>query len=221
MNNQIFKLIFEHDLRLDELTDRNTHGNPKLPTSSLEDFLKPDPTFSKLYFTGTDLDRDLFGLNQLSAYTQILDAIDAGLNHAPVRTQQASFPSLTEAISTLEPGQAVVIGNEEPEIELSTVFIDYNSNVGHLKSELRTLLEQDLVVIYKEQAKNGFDLHLFSRKNVYRDIFFPLQALVPEAFRFFSINGKKFRSERHFYFETWTLDRPPHGFEEVFTESVL
>jgi hypothetical protein len=76
-------------------------------------------------------------------------------------------------------------------------------------------------VIYKEQAKNGFDLHMFSKKNIYTKFFHPLQNMLPDAFRFFSINGKKFRSERHFYFETWTLARPPHGFEEVFPESVL
>jgi hypothetical protein len=52
-------------------------------------------------------------------------------------------------------------------------------------------------------------------------MFYPLQKLVPETFRFFSINGKKFRTERHFYFETWTLEKPPHGFEEVFPETVL
>jgi len=35
------------------------------------------------------------------------------------------------------------------------------------------------------------------------------------------MNGKRITSERKFYFETWTLDRPPHGVEEVFKETVL
>ena len=111
--------------------------------------------------------------------------------------------------------------NKEADFDISTLHVDTNSNVGHLKTELREVLENEFVVIYKEQAKNGFDLHLFSKKNIYTKFFFPLQSMLPDAFRFFSINGKKFRSERHFYFETWTLARPPHGFEEVFPESVL
>ena len=106
-------------------------------------------------------------------------------------------------------------------MDIKDLHIDTNSNVGHLKDELKEALEDKFIVVYKEQAKNGFDLHLFSKKNIYTDMFYPLQELVPDNFRFFSINGKKFRSERHFYFETWTLDRPPHGFEEVFKESVL
>jgi hypothetical protein len=44
---------------------------------------------------------------------------------------------------------------------------------------------------------------------------------VDDEFRFFSMNGKRINSERTFYFETWALDRPPHGIEEVFTETVL
>ncbi|MEX0608483.1 MAG: hypothetical protein WD016_03380 [Balneolaceae bacterium] len=222
MNTDIFKLIFEHDLRLDELAKRNANKTPEEIEASLADFMKPDPTYSKFYLTGTDLKDQRFGINILNAYRNILDALGEAFPKK-FYTAEKSFNSLFEAVESIKTGEVVVVSsdNESPELDITTIHVDANSNVGHFKSELKVALEQGLIVIYKEQAKDGFDLHIFSKKNIYRDMFFPLQNLVPNAFRFFSINGKKFRSERHFYFETWTLEKPPHGFEEVFPESVL
>jgi hypothetical protein len=93
-----------------------------------------------------------------------------------------------------------------------------HSFVGRM---LRDVLEKGWIVAYKREAKNGFDLLLFSKGNIYPKFFYPLQKLLPEAFRFFSINGKRLSSEQKFFFETWTLHKPPHGFEEVFPESVF
>jgi hypothetical protein len=44
----IFKLIYEHDLRLDALRERHLDRSEQQTSSTLEDFLKPDPTYSKL-----------------------------------------------------------------------------------------------------------------------------------------------------------------------------
>lgn len=221
-STNIFKLIFQHDQRLDKLAERNTRDNPKKMESSLEDFMKPDPTYSKFYLTGTDLANERFGLNMLSAYEEVIAALETAFPDKNIFTHKTQFPSLQKAIQDLELGEVLILSDkEEIEFDISTLHIDVNSNVGHLKDELKEALEAGHIVVYKEQAKDGFDLHMFSKKNVYREMFFPLQKLVPDHFRFFSINGKKFRSERHFYFETWTLDRPPHGFEEVHPESVL
>ncbi|MDR9415177.1 MAG: hypothetical protein RI564_02750 [Gracilimonas sp.] len=222
MNTDIFKLIFHHDQRLDKLAERNTHENPKVMESSLEDFMKPDPTYSKFYITGTDLANERFGLNMLSAYDEVIAALETAFPNKNIFTQKTQFPSIQKAIQDLKLGEVFILTDKEQiDLDISTLHIDVNSNVGHLKEELKNALETGYIVVYKEQAKDGFDLHMFSKKNVYRDLFFPLQKLVPEHYRFFSINGKKFRSERHFYFETWTLEQPPHGFEEVHPESVL
>lgn len=218
----IFKLIFHHDQRLDKLAERNTRENPKKMESTLEDFMKPDPTYSKFYLTGTDLDSERFGLNTLSAYDEVISVLEIAFPDKNIFTCKTQFPSIQKAIQDLELGEVFILTDEdEVNFDISTLHIDVNSNVGHLKQELKEALEAGHIVVYKEQAKDGFDLHMFSKKNVYREMFFPLQKLVPDHFRFFSINGKKFRSERHFYFETWTLDRPPHGFEEVHQETVL
>lgn len=222
MNTDIFKLIFHHDQRLDKLAERNTRDNPKEMESSLEDFMKPDPTYSKFYLTGTDLANERFGLNTLSAYIEVIAALEVAFPDKNIFSYKTQFPSIKNAIQDLELGEVFILTDKDKiTLDVSTLHIDANSNVGHLKKELKEALEKGYIVIYKEQAKDGFDLHMFSKKNVYREIFFPLKKLVPDHFRFFSINGKKFRSERHFYFETWTLDRPPHGFEEVHPETVL
>lgn len=222
MNNDIFKLIFHHDQRLDKLAERNTHDNPKQMETTLDDFMKPDPTYSRFYFTGTDLANERFGLNILTAYDEVINALEVAFPSKNIFTHKTQFPSIQKAIQDLQLGEVFILTDkDEVELGISTLHIDVNSNVGHLKEELKEALEADHIVVYKEQAKDGFDLHMFSKKNVYREMFFPLQKLVPDHFRFFSINGKKFRSERHFYFETWTLDRPPHGFEEVHPETVL
>ena len=220
-NSQILKLIFHHDQRLDQLAERNANRTKDQIESTLADFMKPDPTYSRLYFTGTDLDNEKFGLNVLSEYKGAISSLEKGLDADSYQTIKGSFDSLDEAISGIELGEVIVVGEGDADFDISTLHIDSNSNVGHLKSELKEVLEAGFVVVYKEQAKDGFDLHVFSKKNIYPKFFNPLQNMLPDAFRFFSINGKKFRSERHFYFETWTLNRPPHGFEEVFTESVL
>ncbi|HET8865470.1 MAG TPA: hypothetical protein VFM80_07205 [Gracilimonas sp.] len=222
MNTDIFKLIFHHDQRLDKLAERNTRDHPKQMETTLDDFMKPDPTYSRFYFTGTDLANERFGLNMLAAYDEVINALEVAFPSKNIFTYQTQFPSIQKAIQDLQPGEIFILTDkDEVELDISTLHIDVNSNVGHLKEELKEALEANHIVVYKEQAKDGFDLHMFSKKNVYREMFFPLQKLVPDHFRFFSINGKKFRSERHFYFETWTLDRPPHGFEEVHPETVL
>lgn len=216
-HSQILKLIFHHDQRLDQLTERSDNKTE----SSLADFMKPDPTYSRLYFSATDLEREKFGINTLSEFNGFIQALEKGLETNEFHTQSKTYTSLKEASETIGFGDVIIVGKQTPGFDISSLHVDTNSNVGHLKSELKEVLEAGFIVIYKEQAHDGFDLHFFSKKNIYTQFFYPLQAMLPDAFRFFSINGKKFRSERHFYFETWTLNRPPHGFEEVFPESVL
>jgi hypothetical protein len=221
-NTDIFKLFFHHDQRLDKLAKRNANKTKEEVESTLADFMKPDPTYSKFYLTGTDLEKDEFGLNKIAGYEVIVEALEKAFPNKKVFTHNGQAESISNAITSLELGEVFVLTDqEEIDFNIAELHIDTNSNVGHLKEELKEVLEKDVIVVYKEQAKSGFDLHMFSKKNIYTHMFYPLQELVPENFRFFSINGKKFRSERHFYFETWTLDRPPHGFEEVHPESVL
>ncbi|MEX0995305.1 MAG: hypothetical protein WD599_07215 [Balneolaceae bacterium] len=218
----IFKLIYEHDLRLDGLRKRHTNREEQDITLSIEEFMKPDPTYSKFYLTGTRLDEERFGLDTLEQFPLLLETLTTAFERYQIITRDRAPVSLTQALATMMTGEALLLTQKEnTETDLSDLHIDSDSNVGHRKEPLRNALLEDELVLYKEQAHHGYDLHLFSMNNLYKTLFFPLQKLVSNNFRFFSINGKRMNSERKFYFETWTLDRPPHGAEEVFPETVL
>jgi len=217
----IFKLFFEHDLRLDELSERNTGSEPETGPS-LEDFMKPDPTYSKFYLTGTRLEEEQFGLSVLEQYDAIKRRLEGIFKDAGLVSARGEHASLDIALSKIEIGEAILISDEKiPDIDPDLLTVRNNSNVGHFKSELREVLSKGIRVLYKENAHDGFDLHLFSKDNIYEELFYPFKELVSDSFRFFSINGRRVRSERQFYFETWTLEKPPHGAEEVLPETVL
>jgi hypothetical protein len=65
----ILKWIFDHDLRLNDLIHpplSQTGDEPSHSTHSdrtLEDFLAPDPTYSRFYFSSTKVDAEHFGLS--------------------------------------------------------------------------------------------------------------------------------------------------------------
>lgn len=204
----ILKLIFLHDQRLEDLASSTEQEN----ANPLESFTKPDPTYSTLYFSGTDLENDRYGINTISSYTEFVKAIEKGIEGLLIHSKNGIHKSLVDALDKLEMNEALVISNDDVEPNIIHSFT---------KKMLRDVLEKGWIILYKREAKNGFDIHLFSKNNIYRNFFYNLQATLPDSFRFFSINGKRLSSEKQFYFETWTLAKPPHGFEEVFPESVL
>ncbi len=217
----IFKLIFEHDLRLNALGEDTSTANAADAENPLADFMKPDPTYSRFYLSASDIAKNRFGLNVIDAYANIMEALEVAFQ-GKMKITAAGYTtsSLLEIIDALVPGEAMVLTDkEQPDFDRANLRPQAHSPNG--KQQLQYMLEQEWIVVYKEAAKDGFDLHIYSKNNIYRGMFFPLQRLAPGNFRFFSINGKKLRNERQFYFETWTLHRPPHGFEEVFPESVL
>jgi len=217
----LFKLIFEHDIRLDQLRERQLDRDSQEVSGSVEDFLKPDPTYSKFYFSGTVLQDKEFGLSCMSFYDKWLDHFTEALSEYQAFRGSDQI-SLKEGIKSVEMGEPLILSREDVNNWTDQdLTLEFDSNVGHKKSGLANVLEGDDLVLYKEPAHHGYDLHLFSKKNIYTSFFEQFKSMVSEQFRFFSINGKRVRSERKFYFETWTLDRPPHGVEEVFKNTVL
>lgn len=205
----ILKLIFHHDQRMDDLAPSASDQEQESPMAM---FTQPDPTYSTLYFSGSDLEQEQFGLNTLSGYEQVVREMEAGIGDKKFTTKAGEHDSLAEAVNELEVNEALVISDENVQQEIIHSFT---------RQILRDVLEKGWIILYKREAKNGFDLHFFTKENIYTRFFHPLQELLPETFRFFSINGKRLSNERQFFFETWTLHKPPHGFEEVFPESVL
>ncbi len=218
----IFKLFFNHDQRLDKLAKRNANKSKEEVEATLEDFMKPDLTYSKFYITGTRLEDEQFGLNTLSKHSNVIEQLDKAFQDYTIYTNDESYSSLAQALKKINIGEVLVF-NTSPnqEYNFAILEIDEESNVGHKKEALSDVLKTGAFVMYKEQAHHGYDLHLFSMKNIYSSLFDVLQPLVEHDFRFFSINSKRMGSERHFYFETWTLENPPHGAEEVFPETAL
>lgn len=217
----LFKLIFEHDIRLDQLRERQLDRDLQEVTGSVEDFLKPDPTYSKFYFSGTVLNKNEFGLNCLSYYDEWINRFSDALSEYQAFRGDDRV-SLREGINSVKMGEPLILSKGDINNWIDQdLKLEFDSNVGHKKAGLANVLEGDDLVLYKEPAHNGFDLHLFSKENIYTSFFEHFKSMVSEQFRFFSINGKRVRSERKFYFETWTLDRPPHGAEEVFKDTVL
>lgn len=218
----IFKLFFEHDLRLDKLAKRNANKTEEEVEASLADFMKPTPTYSKFYLTGTRLKEEIFGLDTLDRWDDIRKNLETVFQDVQIQTVNGLLSSLTEAINNTEIGKAIIISTEiDSDLPIRSLSVDRESNVGHFKEELSEVLEDGHRVLYKEQAHDGFDLHLFSKENIYEQLFHAFKPLVRPDFRFFSINSRRMRSERHFYFETWTLNKPPHGAEEVLPQTVL
>jgi hypothetical protein len=218
----IFKLFFNHDQRLDKLAKRNANKTQKEIEATLDDFMSPDPTYSKFYITGTRLENEKFGLNTLAKSDEILTKLDKVFGDRTIFSDETTFQTLSLALNSIHTGQALVIQHSpKANIDFKSLEIDEESNVGHKKEELSEILQTGAFVLYKEQSHHGYDLHLFSMENIYPSLFKNLQPLVNKEFRFFSINSKRMGSERHFYFETWTLENPPHGAEEVFAETTL
>jgi hypothetical protein len=239
----LFKLIFQHDIRLDQLRGRHVDRDTQETSNSLEAFLKPDPTYSKFYFSGTVLaanpvatypGQPRFGLSCLDHADDVISAIEWSLSaYTPFATQ--SRGTLSEMIHKEPIGSAILLKpvrrDDEPTQDdgrmqdlnqlLQQLSVGQAENAGHKKEAIASTLEENQLVLYKETAHDGFDLHLFSKKNLYREFFTALKPLVSDNFRFFSMNGKRITSERKFYFETWALSQPPHGIEEVFPETVL
>ena len=230
---RLFKLIFDHDLRLRDLLEPpadlqgRENPNPSPAAASLEAFLKPDPTYSRIYLSGTQLAEEQFGFDTLPESEEIVAILQRNLSVHTVATAKGAREHLSKALGELQPGQAVILQKEASETiapdRVRELHLNSSEEPLARRKALGRMLEQGHVVLFKEQAHHGYDLHIYSLSNLYPLLFQDLKFLLAGTpdIRFFSINAKRMRSERMFYFEMWTLDRPPHGFEEVFPESVM
>jgi hypothetical protein len=269
----ILKVIFEHDMTLEHLSDHDDPRNRNKSSgmdrdSALAALLSPQRTYCRYYLSGTLLSDPVaasssgtgqqaaahrFGLAALSHWPQIrlvfgliLDAAagDAtAIQRLEAHFLQGQTPTsgtsnrlpttpwhfadgrpcsrISEAIASLAPGDILISGAHSESKLRQQMVLDDRTGVRERFEPLTKLLDQDHLVLLTEKAHHGYDLHLFSRRNLYEVLFYGCQAMLKPGLRCFTINGKRVASERHFYFETWSLDRPPHGFQEVTADSRL
>lgn len=215
----LFKLIFEHDMVLEPVGTVKSKHEP----SSLEDFLKPQQTYSRFYFSATDLVTQQFGLSASFHFKEMMEAFTSALGTVEYLLADGTKTSdLFEAIKNTPEGGAIVIAAEGQAQGVAPFPVLKSSETFREQiTELTDRLNPGHLILYVVKAHHGYDLHLFSKKNIYRDFFYAFKPLIQKDFRFFSINGKRAKSERLFYFETWSLQNPPHGFEEVFPDTAF
>lgn len=213
----LFKLVFEHDMVLNPVESAEKRGAP----SSLEDFLKPIQTYSMFYFSATDMQHMHFGLNAVAEGNKLIGSLETGLGASGfLLSNGARVETLTDALAQTNQGGAIVVIKNETVVEPFKDMEEGESFRDRIP-ELRQLLDKGHLLILKIPAHHGFDIQLYSRENIYRSFFYQFKPMISNEFRFFSINGKKMKSERFLYFETWSLQRPPHGFEEVFEDTAF
>lgn len=220
----IFKLIFEHDIILEHLAGTEDPRHTAKKELSIEDFMKPTPTYAKYYLTGTQLEKQEFGLTALQHYPVIKSTLAEIFGDKKVWDVDGNEKmGLEDFLKDIKPYDYAIIGQADSDRPPHTadIFVDEHTNVRDRLPQLTALMDKGYIILYAEKAHNGTDLHFFTAKNIYEDFFLAFQTVVQDDLRYFSINGKKVKSERNFYFETWTLERPPHGFEEVTSASRL
>ncbi|TNE73837.1 hypothetical protein EP331_03320 [bacterium] len=212
----IFKLIFHHDLLVEQLSGIDQNRTIAKDVLSLEDFMKPMPTYSRFYLAGSNLVNESFGLSSMESFSNVQGALDAVFKKlAPNQFSETSFSERVDNLN-LNTGFIVKINshlNYEAELDGKEYVREYGSSI-------RTILEAGDIAVFKVAANSGYDIQLFSMGNIYPDLFYAIRNLLHPTFRLFSINGKRLSSDRIFYFETYSLGKLPHGVEEVFKDTV-
>ncbi|TVQ74936.1 MAG: hypothetical protein EA363_01085 [Balneolaceae bacterium] len=230
MHMEILKIIYEHDMTLEHLSGDDDPRNRMTDREhTLASFLAPQKTYNRYYFTGTNLDENRFGLSSMHAWPVVREMIGGILHdaagessgkssfagrdwHRPDGTHHNSF---SEGLEDLRPYDVLISGDTSNQDIRSKLILDDRTGVRERFEPLTALLDRGHLVILAEKAHHGCDLHLFCRHNLYEPLFHGCKDILNPGLRCFTINGKRVNSERHFYFETWSLDRPPHGFQEV------
>ncbi len=212
----IIKLVFEHDIPLNRMDQSPEERREASKAMSLEDFMRPEPIFSKFYLSSTILGSEPeFGFSKLDGIESILEELESRLGRFEWYSALSQHHSLIDAINAIEIGQCVVApaaGSSTPELLAPT----RNTTDPEMMLAVYNLLKKDTIVIFKEVAHHGWDLQIYSLKNIYPALFYSLKTQISTGQRLLSMNGKRIRSERLYYFETWSLETPPHGIEEVY-----
>ena len=216
----IFKLFFEHDMLLEQVSSPGQR-NKVTGSTSIEDFMKPVPTYSRFYLTATDLGRKQYGLTLMPRFQDAMLSMQVALDAKFfLRSDGKKSNDLWELLSDATQNMSIVaVKNDSfvcplPAISQEMGFRDQ-------VNDLLELLNAGHIAIYLEKAHHGVDLHIYSKSNIYDKLFYVYKSMLNGEFRFFSINAKRSRSERLFYFESWALESPPHGFEEVFKDTKI
>lgn len=220
----IFKISFHHDLLISEL-EKNNAPDAAADTDPLAIFTKPEPTYSRIWFSGTQIhgDRAQLGMQILANYPSLRDTIADALADLHLIQPQGgkNVASIGEFIDQAKLNESLLLANQSFDYPpLPPTGIDFG--LSNYKGLLADCMKVGFVVLTKAPSKNGFDLLLHAHTNLYTRFFEPLKALLPnDDLRIFSINLKRMDSEKKLFFELHNVNKAPHGAEEIHPESVL
>jgi len=215
----IFKLIFHHDLLVEQLEGNDQNRTIAKASLSLEDFMKPMPQYSLFYLSGTELNHQKFGLSALDAFNEIKEVFENVFKgYSIILNGEIQKNSLWDLMESIPMNSGFSLSkNQSASYSFDLSGKEYIREYG---SPLRKIIESGDVAVVKIESNEGYDLQIYTMNNLYSELFYALKPLVNPNFRLFSINGKKLSSDRMFYFETYSLAKPPHGIEEVFENTV-
>jgi hypothetical protein len=125
----IFKLFFDHDKPLDNLTARNNDESQKGSESSLQDFLSAASTYSRFYLMGTRLREEKLGLNRLNKFDQLLDCLNTVFDGFSIYSPSGMQAQPSDDIKQLPPGSAIIL-SKEPELDVSFELNQLITNSG-------------------------------------------------------------------------------------------
>lgn len=234
----ILKFSFHHDLSVNELDSKQTSNSDKSPSDedALALFMRPDPTYSRLWFSGTHITngKATLGLNILQHFEAIKSVLGTALAELQLIQPKEGviYDSIDEFIVKAGMNESILLANQAfdyPPLPPTGL----NFGLSNYKQLLADCMRVGFVVLTKAPNKNGFDLLLHAHVNLYTRFFEPFKNLVKEnlaakaknksveTLRIFSINLKRMDSERKLFFELHNVDKAPHGAEEIHPESVL
>src|SRR5690625_6396849 len=141
--SDIFKLVFEHDLRLDDLRKRKRKEREAATGPSLAHFLQPAPTYSIVYLTGTELKNEEFGLNRLINFPAVRRALQqlVGEKHVILNGTSQKLDYFLDHSEIGVP--AVISKNDHTIAAFHALTLVKESNIGRRKEKL---IEELLVV---------------------------------------------------------------------------
>jgi hypothetical protein len=181
------KLLFHHDLPL---------GQPADSSNLLAMFAAPQPTYSKLWLSATDLSIPNQSLSGCGFSAQLVSALSDALFIEPAYLKDV-----------LEAG-AVLVRTKENSIR--TMKSPENS----LETTIEALKINEHVIL-RLPGRDGFDLLIAGKQNIHATVFNALVPFVQNDMDMLSINGKRVHRTEMLYQVDIPGAKLPHGFEPV------
>ena len=214
MTPALVKYFHEAPVHLEALSaetapDARRRDEPAMPLAAL---LTP-ANYYRGYLAGSHGDRvGLTAIPDPAAFPGPRLAVFGGLAWRGAREEEVTEVSDLDAVLRDPSGVQALAGGAAGEADLRAVAAVERR---YAVPALTRLLDGGAVVLFPEQAHDGFDWSLFSATPVKDRLVAALRAHPGDGVRRFVMPYRRARSEHKFYFDRWTLDALPEWVEEL------